>query len=127
MKSTGIHRKVDDLGRIVIPAGLRRTLGIQEGDALEVLVDGDRVVLAKPSVSCVFCGNEHHLQPFRDKAVCRGCVASVGEIDGELRAAAAAERPVQAVADQPRGTRGEFEERYQTERDAYDPASTTAW
>lgn len=126
MKSTGIHRKVDDLGRIVIPAGLRRSLGIQEGDALEVMVDGDRVVLAKPSVACVFCGGEGDLEPFRDKAVCRACVASVGEIHGRLRAESPP-APVRPVASEPPPARSEFEERYQDRSDAYDPASTTAW
>ncbi|MDX1658499.1 MAG: AbrB/MazE/SpoVT family DNA-binding domain-containing protein [Nitriliruptorales bacterium] len=133
MKSTGIHRKVDDLGRIVIPAGLRKSLGIREGDALEVLVEGDRVVLAKPSSSCVFCGGEDDLQGFRDKAVCRGCVASVGALDERLRSPKPPDRPVRPVEEDDdtaaRAAQREFEERYRAdrERDPYDPASTTAW
>lgn len=47
MKSTGILRKVDELGRVVIPIELRRTLGIEEKDALEIYVDGDKIVLKK--------------------------------------------------------------------------------
>ena len=86
MKSTGIRRKVDDLGRIVIPAGIRKSLSIREGDAVDVWVDGDRVVLAKPADRCVFCGSdEPPLHAFRDKLVCRPCVASVGVLDGDLR------------------------------------------
>lgn len=85
MKSTGITRKVDDLGRIVIPAGVRRNLGIREGDQVEVHVDGEQVILTKPVNSCVFCQNEEDLQPYRDKVVCRGCVASVGVLDENLR------------------------------------------
>lgn len=85
MKSTGIRRKVDDLGRIVIPAGVRKTLGIREGDAMDVSVDGDKVILAKPQDRCVFCGTDEDLQEFRSKAMCRACVASVGVLDERLR------------------------------------------
>ena len=129
MKSTGIHRKVDDLGRIVIPAGLRKSLGIREGDALEVLVEGDRVILAKPSSNCVFCGGEDDLQGFRDKAVCRNCVASVGALDERLRAPKPLDSPVRAEepSDDGRPSQSEFEERYRGARESSDPASTTAW
>jgi len=86
MKSSGIRRKVDDLGRIVIPAGIRKSLSIREGDAVDVWVDGERVVLAKPADRCVFCGSEEPpLHAFREKLVCRPCVASVGVLDGDLR------------------------------------------
>jgi transcriptional pleiotropic regulator of transition state genes len=83
MPSTGIRRKVDDLGRIVIPAGIRRSLDINEGDALEVAVDGDKVVLAKPSDRCVFCAGEDDLSPFRSRMVCRPCVAALGVLGGD--------------------------------------------
>lgn len=92
MKSTGIRRKVDDLGRVVIPAGIRKSLAIREGDAVDVWVDGERVVLAKPADRCVFCGSEEPpLHAFREKLVCRPCVASVGVIDGDLRQPVTAE------------------------------------
>lgn len=85
MRSTGIRRKVDDLGRVVIPAGVRRSLGIREGDALEVCVEGDQVILAKPRDRCVFCGSEDEpLQSFRGRVVCRSCVASVAVLDDRL-------------------------------------------
>lgn len=104
MKSTGITRKVDDLGRIVIPAGVRRNLGIREGDQVEVHVEGEQVILTKPVNSCVFCRAEEDLQAYRDKVVCRSCVASVGVLDESLRRqrTVAAEAPpshVQAVPD----------------------------
>lgn len=86
MKSTGIRRKVDDLGRVVIPAGIRRSLGIREGDQVEVFVDGERVVLAKPTDRCVFCGSDEELRTFRGKMLCRPCVASVAVLDEDLRA-----------------------------------------
>ena len=94
MTTTGIRRKVDDLGRIVIPAGMRRALGIREGDALDVTVDGEAVVLSKPIDRCAFCGSQDALQTFRGKMVCRSCVASIGVLDESLRA-----RPVPAAPD----------------------------
>ena len=56
MKSTGIVRKVDELGRVVLPIELRRTLDIAEKDALEIYVDSDRIVLRKYEPACIFCG-----------------------------------------------------------------------
>ncbi len=58
MKSTGIVRKVDELGRVVIPIELRRTLGIAEKDALEIYVDDDRIILKKykPNMTCAITG-----------------------------------------------------------------------
>lgn len=89
--NTGIRRKVDDLGRVVIPAGIRRSLSIREGDAVEVHVEGDRVILAKPTDHCVFCRDEEGLQTFREKAVCRRCVAAVGVLDESMRSTRAPE------------------------------------
>ncbi|MCW1929493.1 AbrB/MazE/SpoVT family DNA-binding domain-containing protein [Bhargavaea beijingensis] len=59
MKSTGIVRKVDELGRVVIPIELRRTLGIKEKDALEIYVDDDRIILKKymPNMTCAITGD----------------------------------------------------------------------
>ncbi len=83
MKPTGIRRKVDDLGRVVIPASMRRSLGIGVGDELEVSVDADRVVLAKPVERCTFCGATNHLEPFHDKLVCWSCTAALRALDRE--------------------------------------------
>lgn len=66
-------RKVDDLGRIVLPVELRRLHGIHTGDALEISVDGDAIVLRKLSPGCVFCGGEADLSSYRERAVCRAC------------------------------------------------------
>lgn len=94
MASSGIRRKVDDLGRVVIPAGIRRTLGIREGDPVEVTVEGERVVLAKPHEACVFCGREEdRLTPFRGRLVCRDCLGSLGAVDERLRASEPAPAP----------------------------------
>jgi transcriptional pleiotropic regulator of transition state genes len=74
MKSTGIVRKVDELGRVVIPIELRRTLQIEEKDALEIYVDGERIILKKYQPACIFCGNADNIKIFRDKNICRDCL-----------------------------------------------------
>ena len=74
MKSTGIVRKVDELGRIVLPIELRRTLDIAEKDALEIFVDGESIVLKKYEPSCIFCGDADGVTTFRGKNVCRNCL-----------------------------------------------------
>ena len=56
MKSTGIVRKIDELGRVVIPMEIRNTMGINSRDAMEIFVDGDKIILRKYGTSCVFCG-----------------------------------------------------------------------
>jgi len=70
MKSTGIVRKVDELGRIVLPVELRRTLNIAERDALEIYVDDDRIILRKYEPSCIFCGNSKDVVSFKGKNIC---------------------------------------------------------
>jgi transcriptional pleiotropic regulator of transition state genes len=79
MKSTGIVRKVDNLGRIVLPMELRRTLGIDEKDALEIFVDQEKIILKKYEPACVFCGNATDNQLFHGKNVCRECAIAMGE------------------------------------------------
>ena len=79
MKSTGIVRKVDELGRIVLPIELRRTLGIDEKDALEIYVDQERIILRKYEPACVFCGNASNNQMFHGKNVCRECAVAMSE------------------------------------------------
>ena len=73
MKTTGIVRKVDELGRVVLPVELRRTLNIEEKDPLEISLDGDKVILRKYHAACIFCGNEKDLKEFHDKRICRKC------------------------------------------------------
>lgn len=74
MKSTGIVRKVDELGRIVIPIELRRTLDIEEKDALEIFVEGESIVLKKYEPTCVFCGESKVVTSYRGKNVCAECL-----------------------------------------------------
>ena len=79
MKSTGIVRKVDELGRVVIPIELRRTLSIEEKYALEIYVDQDRIILRKyePSCACVFCGNADEVTKFKGKNICSECLTAM--------------------------------------------------
>ena len=74
MKATGIVRRVDELGRIVLPIELRRTLEIEERDALEIFVDGGSIVLRKYQPSCVFCGSAKNVVSFKGKNVCPACI-----------------------------------------------------
>lgn len=74
MKSTGIVRKVDELGRIVLPIELRRTLDIAEKDELEIYVDGSSVVLKKHQSSCAFCGETDGILDFMGKNICYDCL-----------------------------------------------------
>ena len=71
MKSTGIIRKVDELGRIVLPIELRRTLDIAERDELEIFMENDRIVLQKFEPACLFCGSSRSLVTYRRKNVCQ--------------------------------------------------------
>lgn len=80
LKSTGIVRKVDELGRIVLPVELRRTLDISERDALEIYVDGTSVVLKKYRPTCTFCDSVKDLRVFKGKNICPKCLR---ELTGE--------------------------------------------
>jgi transcriptional pleiotropic regulator of transition state genes len=77
VKSTGIVRKVDELGRIVLPIEMRRTLDIAEKDSLEIFADGDAIVLRKYHPACVFCDNTKGVVSFRGKNVCPDCIAEL--------------------------------------------------
>ena len=74
MKSTGIVRKVDELGRIVLPIEMRRTLDIAEKDALEIYVEGSSVILRKYRPSCIFCDSSREVSEFKGKNVCPKCL-----------------------------------------------------
>lgn len=77
MKSIGIVRKVDELGRIVLPIELRRTLNISLKDALEIFVDGDCIVLKKYEPACIFCGNAKNVNNYKGKNICDDCLAEI--------------------------------------------------
>ncbi len=74
MKSTGIVRKVDELGRIVLPIELRRTLEIAERDSLEIYVDGSTIILKKYEPACIFCGDAKDVINYKGRNICRKCL-----------------------------------------------------
>ena len=80
MKSTGIVRKVDELGRIVLPIELRRTLDIAGRDELEIYLDDDKVVLKKYEPSCIFCGSSCGLVSYHGRNVCMECIENMSNI-----------------------------------------------
>ena len=79
MKATGIVRKVDELGRIVLPIELRRTLNIHHEDPIEIFVDGEYIMLKKYEPACIFCGSEKDLVEHGDYNVCRACIESLSQ------------------------------------------------
>lgn len=80
MKTTGIVRKVDELGRIVLPIEMRRTLDIAEKDALEIYVEGDSIILKKYQTACLFCAGTKDIVEFEGKNICRECAARLKEM-----------------------------------------------
>ena len=81
MKSTGIVRKVDELGRVVLPIEMRRTLDISEKDALEIYVDGENIILRKYQESCVFCDSTKDLVNFNGRNICKACIEKLKNKD----------------------------------------------
>jgi transcriptional pleiotropic regulator of transition state genes len=77
MKSTGIVRKVDELGWIVLPIELRRTLNIAEKDSLEIYVEDDTIILRKFETRCVFCGNTKNVVEYKGKNICPDCIRDI--------------------------------------------------
>lgn len=80
MKSTGIVRKVDELGRIVIPIELRRNLGIEVKDALEIFVEDDTVILRKYEPLCYICNSGKELTVFKNRRICSDCIQDVKDL-----------------------------------------------
>ena len=80
MKSTGIVRQLDSLGRIVIPIELRRTLGIEIRDPVEISAEGDTILLRKHQPACIFCGKTGDLNQCMGKPVCPACLRKLKEL-----------------------------------------------
>ena len=74
MKSTGIVRKVDELGRIVLPIELRRTLDVNERDPLEIFVEDNTIVLKKYEPACIFCNNAKDVINYKGRNICLNCI-----------------------------------------------------
>lgn len=80
MRATGIVRKIDELGRVVLPIELRRTLDIVEHDAFEIYVDGESVVLRKYEPACIFCGSDTNVVDYHGKKICMGCIREIKKL-----------------------------------------------
>lgn len=81
MKSTGIVRKVDELGRVVIPIEIRNKFDIAEKDPIEIYVDGSSIILKKYEPNCIFCGNTKNLINYNDKLVCSKCAKKLSDLN----------------------------------------------
>ena len=76
----GTSRRMDSLGRIVIPSDFRDRLDIDAGDYVEIMLTGDQVLIQKRHVSCIFCENDEHIIDFADKPLCRRCAEKIKRI-----------------------------------------------
>ena len=80
MKSTGIIRRLDELGRVVIPIEIRNKFNITEKDPMEIYVEGEKIILRKYTTNCLFCGSENNLKEFKDKPVCEDCLKKLQKL-----------------------------------------------
>lgn len=83
MKATGIIRRVDELGRVVIPIEIRNQFNIVEKDPIEIYVDGSSIVLKKFEPNCIFCGSTKNLIEFKDKLICEKCSTNIANLSNE--------------------------------------------
>lgn len=77
MKSTGVVRKVDELGRIVLPISIRQIMDINEKDSIEIFTDENKIILQKYQPSCIFCNNADNIVYFNGKRICEDCLAKI--------------------------------------------------
>lgn len=83
MKSTGIVRKIDDLGRIVLPIELRRTLEVSERDPLEIFIEDNTIILKKYQPACIFCGNAKDVVTYKGRNICPACIEKISKKLGD--------------------------------------------
>jgi transcriptional pleiotropic regulator of transition state genes len=79
MKSTGIVRKIDDLGRMVIPIELRKTMNINKKDPMEIFVEEDKIILKKYEPACIFCGSADDTFEYKGRTICSECMDKMNE------------------------------------------------
>ncbi len=79
MTSTGIVRRIDSVGRFVLPIELRRTLQIEDSDSLEIFVEDNTIVLKKYQPACIFCGNARDVSTYKGKNICADCIVNLQE------------------------------------------------
>lgn len=80
MKPAGVVRKVDQLGRIVLPKSLRKRYQMNEGDPVEILVQGDHIILERYRPKCVFCGSMEQVNEFKERSICNQCLAEMNRL-----------------------------------------------
>ncbi|MBE6671975.1 MAG: AbrB/MazE/SpoVT family DNA-binding domain-containing protein [Ruminococcaceae bacterium] len=80
MKSTGIVRPIDQLGRVVLPKELRENLGISPKDSLEVFVENEKIILKKYAPNCCFCGNDEDMNLYQGKLICKACIRKLAAL-----------------------------------------------
>lgn len=85
MKATGITRRVDELGRVVIPIEIRNQFNISEKDPIEFYVEDDSIVLKKYEPNCIFCGNTKHLIKYKNKLVCHNCSSKISTLQEKTK------------------------------------------
>lgn len=83
MKSTGIIRRVDELGRVVIPIEIRNQFNIVEKDPIEIYVEGSSIILKKFEPNCIFCGSTKDLLTYEDRLICKKCSRKIGKLEDE--------------------------------------------
>lgn len=86
MKSTGIIRRIDELGRVVIPMEIRTQLNIEEKSPIEIYVDGSSIILKKFEPNCIFCGNIKNLTNYKDKLICVRCANKIHSLTNKKKA-----------------------------------------
>lgn len=79
MKTTGVVRRIDGLGRVVVPSEFRRVLRLQEGDELEISVEGERLILQKRHRVCLFCSADNPEVEFKNRSVCKVCASELAQ------------------------------------------------
>lgn len=80
MKATGMVRKIDPLGRLVLPAEIRRIFDFEIGSSIEIYTDDNKIILQKFEHNCVFCGSKEHVTEFKNKSVCDKCLKNIQKI-----------------------------------------------
>ncbi|MDQ1605513.1 MAG: AbrB family transcriptional regulator, transcriptional pleiotropic regulator of transition state [Actinomycetota bacterium] len=84
MKSTGVVRKIDELGRIVLPSELRKVFGIKEGNELEISVEGETIILQKRQDVCLFCEAADPSIEFKGRSICDDCATELSKLGGRI-------------------------------------------
>lgn len=77
MSSNGIIRKLDRLGRVVIPKEIRKSLDIKEGEAVTIIDESNHVIIKKYYDGCIFCGSQEDLIEYKNMHVCKKCRESL--------------------------------------------------